>query len=145
MATSTDSKSFQLDIVSPDRKVFSGEAEFCVFPGAEGELGILPRHAPLLSQLVAGEMKVVSKGAAVYYAVSGGFLEVKENKVTAAVEICEAAADIDQAKAQTDEKTAQAEVASKTDKAELLIAKQTIQFAKARLKVAARAPDQSKH
>jgi F-type H+-transporting ATPase subunit epsilon len=145
MATTLDSKSFQLDIVSPDRKVFSGEAEFCVFPGAEGELGILPRHAPLLSQLIAGEMKVVTKGAPSYYAVSGGFLEVKENRVTAAVEICEAAADIDQGRAQADRKAAETELSSKTDKTELFSAKQTLLFAKARLKVAAKAPDQSRH
>jgi F-type H+-transporting ATPase subunit epsilon len=145
MATSSDLKSFQLDIVSPDRKVFSGEVEFCVFPGAEGELGILSRHAPIISQLIAGEMKVVAKGTPSSYAISGGFLDVNNNKVTAAVEICEAAADIDLNQAQADQKAAQAEIAGKTEKAELLIAKQKLLFAKARLKVAAKAPDQSKH
>ncbi len=145
--TTTDSKSFHLEIVSPERKVFGGDVEFGVFPGAEGDLGILPRHAPLLSQLIAGEMKIVQQGKPAYYAVSGGFLEVKDNKVTVAVETCEAASEIDQERAQRSKKIAQAALQEKKEKAEILEAKHRWKRAEARLKVALRATmaDQSKH
>jgi F-type H+-transporting ATPase subunit epsilon len=147
MATPSDSKSFLLEIVSPERKVFSGEAEFGIFPGEEGEFGILPRHAPLLSQLIPGEMKIVQKGKPAYFAISGGFLEVKNNKVTVAAETCEAATEIDRERAQRSKKTAQAALQEKKEKAELLEAKHRWQRAEARLKVALKAtlPDQSKH
>jgi F-type H+-transporting ATPase subunit epsilon len=147
MATTIDSKTFLLEIVTPERKVLSGEAEFAVFPGAEGDLGILPRHAPILSQLIAGEMKVVQKGRPSHFAVSGGFLEVKENKVTAAVETCEAASEIDQDRAQRSKKLAQTLLQEKKEKAELLEAKHRLSRAEARLKVAIKAtlPDQSRH
>jgi|WetSurMetagenome_2_1015567.scaffolds.fasta_scaffold166155_2 F-type H+-transporting ATPase subunit epsilon len=147
MATSSESKTFKLEIVTPERKVLSGEAEFAVFPGTDGDLGILPRHAPILSQLGAGEMKVVQQGKSVYYAISGGFLEVKENKVTVAVETCEAASEIDQERARKSKQLAQTLLQEKKDKAELLEAVHRAKRAEARLKVALKAAqqDQSKH
>ena len=147
MATAPDSKSFKLEIVSPERKVFGGDVEFGVFPGSEGEFGILPRHAPLLSQLIAGEIKLVQKGKPTYYAVSGGFLEVKGNKATVAVETCELSSEIDKERAQRSKNLAQTLLQEKKDKAELLEAKLRWKRAEARLKVAVKAtlPDQSKH
>ena len=147
MATTLDLKTFLLEIVSPERKVFGGDVEFGVFPGAEGEFGILPRHAPLLSQLIPGEMKIVQKGKPAHYAISGGFLEVKNNKVTVAVETCEAASEIDQDRAQRAKKAAQAALQEKKNKDEILEAQQRWKRAEARLKVALKADlqDQSRH
>jgi len=147
MATTLDLKTFLLEIVSPERKVFSGDVEFGVFPGAEGEFGVLPRHAPLLSQLIPGEMKIVQKGKPAYYAVSGGFLEVKNNKVTVAVETCEAAHEIDKDRADRAQKAAQAALQEKKHKDEILEAKHAWERATVRLKVALKADlqDQSRH
>jgi F-type H+-transporting ATPase subunit epsilon len=139
MATSPESKTFVLEIVSPERKVFAGDVEFGVFPGADGELGVLPRHAPLLSQLHAGEMKIVREGKSSFYAISGGFLEVKDNKVTVAAETCEAATEIDKDRAQKSRDKALSLLKEKTDKAELEDAQQRWKRAEARLKVAIKA------
>jgi F-type H+-transporting ATPase subunit epsilon len=84
-----DTKTFLLEIVSPERKVFSGDVEFGVFPGAEGEFGVLPNHAAMLSALKPGRIKVVRDKKPDYFATSGGFLEVRSNKVTVVAESCE--------------------------------------------------------
>jgi F-type H+-transporting ATPase subunit epsilon len=139
MATTSDSKSFLLEIVSPERKVFSGDVEFGVFPGAEGELGILPRHAPLLSRLIAGEMKIVQNGKHAFYAISDGFLEVNNNKVTVAAETCEAAEEIDKDRAHRSKNAALTALKEKTNKDEIQEAKHRWKRAEARLKVALKA------
>jgi F-type H+-transporting ATPase subunit epsilon len=144
MTTTSDSKSFHLEIVSPERKVFSGDVEFGVFPGTEGEMGILPRHAPLLSQLTAGEMKIVQNGVPSYFALSGGFLEVKDNKVTIAAETCEAASEIDVERANKAQKAAQTALQENKNKEEILLAKHKEKRAVARLKVAVKATLQGK-
>jgi F-type H+-transporting ATPase subunit epsilon len=89
----SDIKTFLLEIVSPERKVFSGNVEFGVFPGSEGEFGVLPNHAAMLSALKPGRIKVVSNNKPDYFTTSGGFLEVRSNKVTVVVESCEPAAE----------------------------------------------------
>jgi F-type H+-transporting ATPase subunit epsilon len=113
-------KTFFLEIVSPERKVFSGEVEFGIFPGAEGQFGVLPHHAPLLSLLIPGEIKIIQNKQAAYFAVSGGFVEVRENKVTVAAETCETASEIDTAQASGDKKSALEELSHSKDKALIL-------------------------
>jgi F-type H+-transporting ATPase subunit epsilon len=73
----------KLDFVSQDRNVFTGDVSEVVAPGDEGQLGILPRHAPLMTILAAGEVVVRREGQEdLYFAVSGGWMEVRPDKVT---------------------------------------------------------------
>ena len=89
------------DIVSAEAEIFSGEAALVVVSGEEGELGIAPRHAPLLTRIRPGQVRVVlpdDAGEEVYY-VSGGMLEVQPHVVTVLADTAVRAHDLDQASA----------------------------------------------
>jgi F-type H+-transporting ATPase subunit epsilon len=89
-------KPFALEIIAPDRVVFSGEATSFSAPGIEGGFQVLVNHAPLVSALDVGELKVKSiAGADTRYAASGGFVEVRDNKVIVLAESAERADEID--------------------------------------------------
>ena len=87
----------KLEIVTAERVVYSDEVEVVVAPGIEGELGILPHHAPLLTVLKPGELRVVKDGQEEIMAVSGGFLEVLGNTVTVLADTAEHAEEINEA------------------------------------------------
>ena len=90
----------QVDLVSSEEQIFSGEAEFLVAPGSEGEIGIYPRHIPLISKLSPGvvRVKLPQKEMHLVYVISGGFLEVQGNKVTVLADVVERTDSLDQAK-----------------------------------------------
>ena len=73
---------FTLTIVTAERQVFSEEVDALVAPGIDGQLGILPNHAPLMTQLQPGEMTVRSGNDETVLVVTGGFMEVLNNRVT---------------------------------------------------------------
>lgn len=76
-----------LEILTPEKKLFSGEVQGVQLPGIDGLFEILDKHAPLVSALGVGQVKVLSKGAAgETYAIQGGFVEVLANKTTVLVE-----------------------------------------------------------
>ena len=90
----------QVEIVSAEGEIFSGEASAVFVPGSQGELGIWPRHAPLLSLLKVGEVRVQTPdGQQHFYFVSGGALEVQPHKVTVLADTALHAKDIDEAAA----------------------------------------------
>lgn len=94
-----------LDIVTPDRNLFSGEVNMVVAPALHGEVGILPLHAPFLAELSVGELRFTSDDGndhpgEEYVAVSGGFMEVLEDKVTVISPSAEFAREIDIERAQ---------------------------------------------
>ena len=89
-------KNFTLDIVTPTRTVFSGAVESFSAPGVSGGFQVLYNHAPLLSSIAVGRVKVIDgAGAELHYATSGGFVEVNENKVILLAETAERADEID--------------------------------------------------
>lgn len=88
------------EIVSQDRKVFEGDVDIVVAPGADGEMGILPHHAPLLTALKTGVLKIRYNGQEDFYAISGGFMEVQPNLVTVLADAAEASDEIDVARAE---------------------------------------------
>lgn len=90
----------QVDIVSAEAQIYSGDAEFIVATGIEGELGIYPGHAPLLTALRPGQVRVVNSAneEQVFY-VSGGILEVQPHMVSILADTVTRAADIDEAAA----------------------------------------------
>ena len=92
--------SIQVDIVSSEKEIWSGEANMVFAPGVLGELGIAPRHSPLLTRLKPGEVRVVDKkDSEVSYFISGGILEVQPHLVTILADTAIRAEDIDEARA----------------------------------------------
>src|SRR5256886_16336240 len=88
-----------VDIVTVEGRRFKGDADFVVAPGSEGELGILPRHIPLLTPLAPGSVKVRNEGEEQFFFVSGGFLEVRPDQVTVLADSAEPADDIAETRA----------------------------------------------
>jgi F-type H+-transporting ATPase subunit epsilon len=88
------------EIVSQDRLVFEGDADSVIVPGMEGEMGILPRHAPLLSTLKYGILRVRTKGGEEVFAIAGGVVEIQPDIITVLADAAENVEEIDIARAQ---------------------------------------------
>ena len=112
-----------VDVVSAEESIFSGEAEFVVLPGEAGELGIFPRHTPLITRIKPGVVRIRQSGAAEedQVFVAGGILEVQPNVVTVLADTAIRAKDLDEAKAS--ESLRAAEEARKNATSDLEIAK----------------------
>src|SRR6202045_2339463 len=107
----------QVDIVSAEGEIFSGPATMVFAPASEGDLGIAPRHAPLLTLLKAGEVRVQPpEGPQQSFFVGGGALEVQPNKVTVLADTAMRAHDIDEAAALAAKQRAEAALREKTDR-----------------------------
>lgn len=102
-------------VVSAEGSVYEGTAEMVVAPGELGELGILPRHAPLLTGLRPGELRIRNGGQTEYLFVNGGILEVQPHMVTVLADSAERAADIDEARAKAAKESAEARLAGQLD------------------------------
>lgn len=89
----------QLDVVTPERRVLSEAVDMVTVPGLGGELGILPGHTPLISQLQTGVLSYVQNGQNFQLHVSGGFIEVRDDRVSVLAEIAERPEEIDAARA----------------------------------------------
>ncbi|MGB8707746.1 MAG: F0F1 ATP synthase subunit epsilon [Dehalococcoidia bacterium] len=85
----------RLEIITAERQVFADDVNVVVAPGIEGELGILPHHAPLITMLTPGELLIRKDGEETYMSVSGGFLEVRPDKILILADACERAEEID--------------------------------------------------
>ncbi len=90
----------KLDIVTAEGAVYSDEVEVVVAPGIEGQLGILPHHAPLMTMLQPGELQVKKGGEEFSLVISGGFLEVRPNRVIILADAAERVEEIDIARAE---------------------------------------------
>jgi F-type H+-transporting ATPase subunit epsilon len=109
-----------LDIVSAEGQIFSGEVSMVFAPGNLGELGIAPRHAPLLTTLKAGEIRVQSQGAEEQsFYVGGGMLEVQPNRVTVLADTAVRAKDLDEAAALAAKQHAEDALRQRTDKVDI--------------------------
>jgi len=95
------------EIVSQDRMVFEGDADIVVLPGVEGEMGILPNHAPLLTTLSMGILKVRYRGEEQYFAISGGVAEVQPDIITVLANAAENVNEIDLARAEESRRRAE--------------------------------------
>ena len=102
------------EIVSQDRTVFQGDVDIVVLPGAGGELGVLPHHAPVLTTLKYGVIKVRRGGKEDVFTVAGGVAEVQPQKVTILADAAENVQEIDVARAETARKRAEEALAKST-------------------------------
>lgn len=92
--------SIKVEIVTQERVLFEGEADMVIVPGSEGEMGILPHHTPLLSTLSLGQLRLKTAEGELYFAISGGVVEVQPDRVTVLADIAERSDEIDIARAQ---------------------------------------------
>jgi F-type H+-transporting ATPase subunit epsilon len=90
-----------LEIITPEKKVYEDDVDMVIAPGSEGYLGILPRHAPLLTALGPGEFRVKKGGIEEILAVFGGFMDVRADRVVVLTEAAEPVEEIDAQRAQT--------------------------------------------
>jgi F-type H+-transporting ATPase subunit epsilon len=99
---------FQVDVVSAEEQIFSGQAEFVALPGEAGELGIYPKHTPLITRIRPGAVRIqVAGGGEEFVFVAGGILEVQPNGVTVLADTAIRGADLDEAKATSAKKQAE--------------------------------------
>ena len=124
-----------VDVVSAEEQIFSGEAEFVVLPGIAGELGIYPRHAPLLTQIKPGAVRIKLPGQAEdeLVFVPGGFLEVQPHLVTVLADTAVRAKDLDEVKASDAKRAALDAMQNKTSREEIATAEAELAIAVAQL------------
>ncbi|HED40285.1 MAG TPA: F0F1 ATP synthase subunit epsilon [Chromatiales bacterium] len=122
-----------VDIVSAESEIFSGTAEMVFAPGVMGELGILPRHAPLLTQLKPGEVRVKNGDSEESFYVSGGMLEIQPHVVTVLSDTAVRAHDIDEAAALEAKQKAEDALKDKTSEFEYAKAQSELAEAVAQL------------
>ena len=130
--------SMRLEIITAEREVYADDVDIVVAPGVEGQLGILPHHAPLMTALQPGEILVRKDGEPSYLAVSGGFMEVIANRVTILAEACEYTSEISEERAQAAMERAQERIRSQTSEVELADALRSLRRAQVRLNVVRR-------
>jgi F-type H+-transporting ATPase subunit epsilon len=128
-----------LEIVTPDRKLLSAEADVVVCPGVEGQFGVLHGHIPFLSALDIGEMYYRDGAKTEYLSMSGGFAEVSPKKVTIVAESAELGREIDIERARRAMERAQQRLAAaKTEEVDYTRAEAALRRAIMRMKVAGR-------
>jgi F-type H+-transporting ATPase subunit epsilon len=127
-------RKIHVDIVSAEQEIFSGEAEMVIAPGEGGELGILAEHAPLLTRIKPGIVRIQNEGrdAEVIY-VSGGMMEVQPDRVTVLADTSVRAHDLDEAKAMEAERLAREALTNKTGAMEVARAQAELAEAAAQL------------
>ena len=127
-----------LEIITAEQQVYSDDVEMLVAPGVDGQLGILPHHAPLMTMLQPGEILIRKDGSDTFMVVTGGFMEVIGNKVTVLADACERSEEIDEARAQTAMDRAQERLAHQETDLQLQRAVSAIRRAQVRLNVVRR-------
>ncbi len=129
----------QLEIVTPERLAYSDTVDSVVLPGSQGELGVLPHHAPLVSTLGIGELRIRKGGQEEAFAIVGGFLQVRPDKVVVMAETADMASEIDLEKAQEARREAERALeGGYHEGADLSAARAQLQQALLRIRVAER-------
>ena len=129
----------KVDIVTAERIVFSEEGvDELVVPGVEGELAVLPRHAALMTMIQPGVMRIIKGGEETEMAITGGFIEVRENRVTVLADAAERAEEIDTVRAEEARRRAERLLEERTTAVDLSRAEAALARALARIKVAER-------
>jgi F-type H+-transporting ATPase subunit epsilon len=129
---------FKLEIVTAEKMVYSDEVSALIVWGVEGQLGILPHHAPLMTMLQPGDLVIKKEKEEEVLAISGGFLEVRPDKVIVLADACERVDEIDIARAEEAKRRAQETMKAGPLTAEAAVAEAALRRSLARLKVAER-------
>jgi F-type H+-transporting ATPase subunit epsilon len=136
----------RVDIVSAEAEIFSGDATMVIATGELGELGITPRHAPLITRLKPGHVDVVLEGGErQQFYVSGGILEVQPQAITVLADTAARASDLDEAAAQRAKKEAEDALAHRTEALDIVQAQAKLAEAMAQLQALERLRKNLKH
>lgn len=136
----------RVDVVSAEEEIFRGEAKLVVATGEMGELGIAPRHTPLITRLKPGQVRVMlADGSEQFFYVSGGILEVQPSVVTVLADTAIRAKDLDEAAAKAARDEAERALLNRTDAVEIAEAQAQLAQAMAQLQALARLNKNLKH
>jgi F-type H+-transporting ATPase subunit epsilon len=131
--------SLLLEIVTPEKLAYRDQVDEVIVPGIDGQLGILPHHAPLLTVLGIGELRIRKGSDEEYFAIAGGFLQVRPDKVVVMAETADMASEIDIARAEQARKDAEAALSSSyVEPADMANARAALDRALLRIRVAER-------
>jgi F-type H+-transporting ATPase subunit epsilon len=125
-----------LEIVTAERMVMSDDVDQLNVPTKDGRIGILPRHAPLLTVLDVGQLDIIKKGESTPFALAGGFMEVLPNRVTILADTVERAEEIDEARAEQARQQAEERLRQRQNDQDTSLAEAELRRAMVRLKVA---------
>jgi len=128
----------QLEIVTPERQVFTDAVDMVVVPGVDGQLGILPHHTRLISALGTGELRIKQSGSEQVMLISGGFVEVRSDKVVVMADLAERSDEIDLARATEARKQAEARLGEVHLPADIARVRAALQTALMRERIATR-------
>ena len=128
----------RLDIVTAERVVFSEDVDLVLAPGVEGQLGILPHHTPLMTMLQPGELRVRKGGEEFFLAISGGFLEVRPDRIIVLADAAERVEEIDVARAEEAKRRAQERLSQRAPDLDVARTEAGLRRALARLEVVGR-------
>jgi F-type H+-transporting ATPase subunit epsilon len=127
-----------LEIVSPERRAFTDEVDMVVVPGIDGQLGILPRHTQLLSALGTGELRIKKGGTEQSMLISGGFVEVRPDRVIVMADLAEHSDEIDEARAVEARRQAEQALQEAQDPVDIARVRASLQTALMRERIAVR-------
>ena len=127
-----------LEITTAERQVYGEEVDMLIAPGIDGQLGILPRHAPLMTMLQPGELTIRKGGADSYFTVTGGFMEVLGDRVIILADACERSDEINEERAQEAMRRAQERIANRPADMEMQRALASLRRAQVRLETVRR-------
>ena len=122
-----------LEITTAERQVYGDQVDMVIAPGIDGQLGVLPRHAPLMTILQPGELTIRKNGADTYFAVTGGFMEVLGDRVIILADACEHSEEISEERAQEAMRRAQDRIAGRPAEMQMQRALASLRRAQARL------------
>lgn len=128
----------RLDVVTAEREVFSDDVDEVIAPGVEGQLGILPHHAPLMTTLLPGELLIKKGGEEFYLAISGGFIEVRPDRIIVLADAAERVEEIDIARAEEAKRRAEEKLAEPIPGVDMARAEAALRRSLARLRVVER-------
>ncbi len=129
----------KLEIVTPEAKTYSEDVDMVTLPAAEGEMGVMPNHVPLMTQIVAGEVYVRKDNRDYFLAIGDGFVQITGERVAIMTDMAIKAENIDEAKAEEARRRAEARLAEKLDDEEAATVAASLAHSLAQLKVKRRA------
>ena len=125
----------KLEVITPEAKIFSEDVEMVTLTGIDGEMGILPQHMPLMTQLASGEVIARKDAGNIFLAVGDGFVQVTGDKVSILTDMAIKADDIDEAKAEEARQKAEARLTQKISDEETASVQAALMHALTQLKV----------
>lgn len=128
----------RLDIVTPDKVVLNAEVDYVGAEGVDGQFGLLPQHAPMLTALKVGDLYYRQGNETHWVFVAGGFAQISDNKVTVLAESAELASDIDVERAQAAKARAEQRLAEPKPELDIVRAELALARARARIRIASR-------